>query len=62
MTVRIAVIAIHLLVAGLCVVGALATFPALYEPAIITRVICAVSALAFGYEAYTMIRDGTPSK
>ena len=62
MTIRIIVIALHLLVAGLCAVGALATFPSFYEPAIITRVICAVSALAFGFEAYTMIQDGTPSK
>jgi hypothetical protein len=62
MTIRIAVIAFHLLVAGLLAFCAFTVSTALYEPAAITRVLGALGALAFGFEAYTMIRDGTPSK
>ncbi len=62
MSVRIAVIAFHILAAGLCALGAFTVSAALHEPTAITRVLCALGALAFGFEAYTMIRDGTPSK
>lgn len=62
MTIRILVIAFHLLVAGVLAACALTASIALYEPTTITRVFCALGALAFGYEAYTMIRDGTTSK
>ena len=61
MTVRILAITFHLLVAGIFAFCAF-TLSTDLDPRGIIRICCAFGALAFGYEAYTMIQDGTPSK